>query len=167
MLKSILCGLTRHYGIWLVFQVALGIGILVSATVLILEATLPVRIDTAPAVGAPEGEFASTDVLSEGRTGEAAASRLAAAMRPGLFRSATPLGDKPMADKTIEKIRSQLKLQCIIRIQGQPVAYVNVENRGLKKCRVGDCVEDLFTVININEKSVELKIIEHPIILTL
>lgn len=126
------------------------------------------QVDIVPAVGAPDAELASTDKLLEGlRTGDRAASRLAAAMRPGLFKSAAPLSDRPMADKTIEKIRSQLRLQCIMRIQGQFVAYVNVENRGLKKCRVGDCVEDLFTVVNIKEKSVELRIIEHPTVLSL
>jgi hypothetical protein len=168
MLQRILYGLARRYRPWSVLQATLGLGILVSAAILILGVALAVQVNTLPAVDAPEGELASTDALLDGlRTSDRAASRLAAAMRPGLFKSAAPLSDRPMADKTIEKIRSQLKLQCILRIQGQLVAYVNVENRGLKKCRVGDCVEDLFTVVNIKEKSVELKIIEHPTVLSL
>lgn len=166
MLQSVLRGLTRRYGTWPLLQGVMGIGIVAAATILTLEWALPVRVDTA--APAPDGELVPTDaLLAELQTGEPAAGRMTAALRPGLFRSATPLGDKPMADKTIEKIRSQLKLQCIMCLQGQPVAYVHVENRGLKKCRVGDSVEDLFTVIDIHEKSVELKIIEHPVTLSL
>jgi hypothetical protein len=168
MLKGALRGVTRRYGIWLVVQGTMGLGIVACAALLILEAALPVRVDTAPTAAAPDEAVVSADELFGGlQTSETAAGRIAAALRPGLFKSATPVSDKPMADKTIEKIRSQLKLQCIVRIKGQPVAYVNVENRGLKKCRVGDRVEDLFTVVNINENNIEIEIIEHPITLSL
>jgi hypothetical protein len=83
--------------------------------------------------------------------------------RSDLFKSAAPLNDKPMADKTIEKIRSQLKLQCVMEINGQTIAYINISGVGLKKCSVGDTVNDLFTVLNIEKDNVEISILEHKV----
>jgi len=88
-------------------------------------------------------------------------------VRSNLFRSSRSLQDKPMADKTIERIRSQLRLQCILQIDGEPIAYVNVKNMGIKKCRVGESVADLFTVLNIYPKSIEISIVDHRVTLSL
>ena len=87
--------------------------------------------------------------------------------RSGLFKLDTSIRDKPMADKTIEMIRSQLKLQCILELNGEPIAYVHIKDKGLRKCRVGDSVDDLFTVLGINEKSIEISIVGHRQILSL
>ena len=94
---------------------------------------------------------------------------LAGVFRAGLFKAATGLRDKPIADKTIERIKSQLKLQCIMEMNGQPVAYISIKSDGLRKCSIGDYVNDLFTVLDINKqnKSVEISILEHKITLTL
>jgi hypothetical protein len=89
------------------------------------------------------------------------------AWRQGLFRSASPLRDRPMADKTIEKIRSQLTLQCVMEMNGQPVAYIHLKDGGLKRCRIGDSVDDLFTVLDIGPKSVDVSILEHKVKLNL
>ena len=88
-------------------------------------------------------------------------------LRPGLFKPVAPLRDKPMADKTIESIKSRLALQCILPIAGQPVAYINIVGLGLKPCRVGDTVEDLFTVLDIAPNSVQLSVLDHKILLTM
>jgi hypothetical protein len=87
--------------------------------------------------------------------------------RAGLFKASSGLQDKPLADKTIERIKSQLKLQCVMKMNGQPVAYVNIQGVGLKKCCIGDNVNDLFTVLDIDEqnKTVEISIINHKITL--
>ena len=87
--------------------------------------------------------------------------------RPGVFRSAAPLQDKPLADRTIEKIRSQLTLQCIMQMNGQPVAYIHIKDAGLKCCVVGEAVGDLFTVLQIRDKSVDVSILEHRVTLSL
>ncbi len=168
MFTRSLHALVRRYGIWLILQVALGAGLLALTAVLALEFARPVRVSGEPARTIATGEFMAADRLLEGLpTRETVSNRIAAAMRAGLFKSATPLGDKPMGDKTIEKILSQLRLQCIIPINGELVAYVNVERCGLKKCRVGDSVEDLFTVISIGERSIEVTIVDHPVTLNL
>ncbi len=87
--------------------------------------------------------------------------------RPGMFRSAAPLQDKPMADRTIERIRSQLSLQCVMEMNGRPVAYIHIKDAGLKCCVVGESVGDLFTVLQIREKSVDVSILEHRVTLSL
>jgi len=87
--------------------------------------------------------------------------------RTGLFKSAIALQGKPLADKTIERIKSQLKLQCIMTLNGQLVAYIQIKEVGMKKCAVGDTVSDMFTVLNIDKvkKSVDLSIIDHKVTL--
>lgn len=96
-------------------------------------------------------------------------TELAVAYRPGMFRPATCLRDKPIANKTIERIKGQLKLQCVMEINNELVAYITIQGVGLKKCCVGENVNGLFTVLNINEqnKSVDLSIIEHKVTLNL
>ena len=89
------------------------------------------------------------------------------AVRKGLFRSASPLRDRPIADKTIERIRSQLALGCILEVDGESVAYIRVKDLGLKRCRIGESVEDLFTVLDIQEKSVAISIVDHRVTLSL
>lgn len=168
MFRGGLSALVRRYDVWLVLQAALGTGIAVVTVTLAVELLRPVRVTGAPSAVAAPQELMSTDELLAGlQAHETASNRIASAVRAGLFRSATPLSDKPIADKTIERIRSQLTLQCIMRVNGELVAYVNVTNSGLKKCSVGDAVEDLFTVVGIREKSVDLTIVDHPVTLSL
>ena len=168
MLQKPLNRFIQRVGLWWVLQVTLGIGIVTAATVSILYMALPVHVRGEPAAVTADEDLVSGDELLERlQSPEATGNRLAKVMRPGLFKSATPLRDRPMADKTIERIRSLLKLQCIMQIRGEPVAYVNVQNSGLKKCRVGDSVEDLFTVLGIHEKSVDITIVDHRTTLSL
>ncbi len=168
MFTRTLRALVRRYSLWLMLQAALGTGLLVLTVVLVLELARPIRASDEPPGTVVTGELLSADRLLERLSArDTVSDRIAAAMRAGLFKSAAPLRDKPMADKTIEKILSQLKLQCILPIDGQLVAYVNVEKSGLKKCRVGDSVEDLFTVVGIGQRSIEITIVDHPVTLSL
>jgi len=89
------------------------------------------------------------------------------AWRTGLFRPANPREEKPLADATIQKIKSQLKLQCVMELNKEQVAYINVAGIGLKKCKTGESVQDLFTVTRIDKTSVEITIIGHPVTLEL
>jgi len=160
--------LVKRYGLWRLVHITLAGTIVFLAIAFGAELAAPVVKDFD--MGATL--ISVTPDVTEGRVSlfEPARvdfARFARMIRPRLFRAATPLRDKPMADKTIERIRAQLKLQCVIRIDGKPVAYINVKGTGLKKCEVGDSVADLFTVIDIKEKSVEIKIVDHKVTLKL
>jgi len=136
--------------------------------VLVLELVVPVRLDSDMVDTSPNMNAVASNKLSEILQPDSAEfQELSKIMRQGLFKSVTPLRDKPMADKTIERIKSQLKLQCIMEMNGEPVAYVNIKGTGLKKCKVGDSVSDLFTVLNINKKSIEVTIVDHKVTLSL
>jgi hypothetical protein len=143
----------------------------VSVTLLgaaVAAVAVPVRVDRGEAQITMPTELTSSSAPAAGADGGSEADRrLAKVMRQGLFKPASPQQDKPMADQTIARIRSSLKLQSIIRIAGQPVAYVNVKDSGLKKCRVGECVSDLFTVLSIADRSVEISILGHRTVLEL
>jgi hypothetical protein len=118
-------------------------------------------------VGGPVANTVTTADLSKLEEPESGEFRkVTEIVRPGLFKSETPLSDKPMADKTIEKIRSQLKLQCIMDLHGEPVAYVRIKGEGMKRCKIGESVIDLFTVLDIHEKSILISIVGHKTILS-
>lgn len=154
--------------LWLVVQASLaGAGvILLAATV--AAVAVPVRVERGNSAIAVPAELPTPLAPGAGpEGGSEVLRRLGKVMRQGLFKPATPQRDKPMADQTIERIRSSLKLQCIIEMAGQPVAYVHVKDSGLKKCRVGECVNDLFTVLSIGERSVEISILDHRTVLEL
>lgn len=168
MLKGQINRFAKRYGWLRLIQVALGTGAVILGSVLILQLVVPVRlsfetVEAFPGMNAT-GPGRLSEILQSKTTGF---EGLAMVTRMRLFKSATPLRDKPMADKTIERIRSQLKLQCIMEMNGEPVAYVNIKGVGLKKCKVGDTVGDLFTVLNISKKSIEITIVDHRVTLSL
>lgn len=151
----------RHWRLETAGLLAVEAGILLLAGALLLQLLLPVRLNLGLDANLPAGELERLS-LRPSPTDTPAIERPASfSLRPGLFKSATAIADKPMADKTVERIRSQLKLQCIMEVNGEPVAYVNIKNVGLKRCRVGESVADLFTVLNIYPKSVEISIVDH------
>ena len=89
--------------------------------------------------------------------------------RSGLFKPSDGVRDRPIADKTIERITSQLKLQCIMEINGEMTAYISIEGLGLKKCCIGEKVGDIFTVVKIDKKNkcADVSIIGHKVRLSL
>lgn len=148
--------------------IAMGAGIVLLTGALVLQLAVPIRLDQPADAGLAGEEREASPLVSEDEPADPPDARATANfMRRGLFKSATSVGDKPMADKTIQRIRSQLKLQCIMRINNEPVAYVNVKNAGLKRCRVGESVDDLFTVLNIHAESIEISIVGHRVTLSL
>ena len=150
-------------------QIVRGIlaGVLVLlASVFSAEMVMEVRVDDvsgehgAPAAaGSDIGEFPASECLK--------AERVAGVFRRGFFKPATPIADKPMADGTIERICSQLKLQCVVELGGEATAYIYVKGAGLKKCQAGDSVGEMFTVLEVKSGSVDLSVLEHKVTLSL
>lgn len=168
MLKKQINRLVNHHGLWRLIHIAMAAGTVTLTGVLVLELVVPVRLDSDTVDTSPNMNAVASNKLPEILQPDSAEfQELSKIMRQGLFKSVTPLRDKPMADKTIERIKSQLKLQCIMEMNGEPVAYVNIKGAGLKKCKVGDSVSDLFTVLNINKKSIEITIVDHKVTLSL
>jgi hypothetical protein len=143
--------LVQEYNLWRLIQIVLIVGIVISASALILELVVPVRLESETFGNFPAIETAAANSLSEVLQSQAIKHPAVAEITwTGLFKLDTSISDKPMADKTIEMIKSQLRLQCILELNGEPVAYVHIKDKGLYKCKVGDTVDDLFKVVGIN-----------------
>lgn len=167
MLKKTIYRLVNRYDAWRWVQIVLVGGIIASAGTLVSKLVMPLRWNNDTANTAAINTIAANDLFKIGQPESTGFQEVAKIIRPGLFKSETPLRDNPMADRTIERIRSQLKLVCITQLNGELVAYVDVKGEGMKQCRVGDSVGDLFTVLNIYEKSIEITIVGHRQILSL
>jgi len=88
-------------------------------------------------------------------------------IRPGMFKASTGVVGRPMAEATVERIKSQLKLRCIMEMHGEPTAYINIKGSGLKRCRIGDNVGDMFRVVDIGRQDVVIRIVGHKVTLSL
>ena len=168
MLKKQIDKLIKRYGLWRLIHISLAVVVILLVCVCVLEFAIPIGQDI---VGSElsSNVHISADINSPEIFQPKAenSGEIAGVIRPNLFKAAGGLSDRPMADKTIEKIKSSLKLQCIMEMDGKPTAYINIDGVGLKKCTAGDTVENLFTVLNINERSVEISIVEHKVTLGL
>jgi len=165
--EKIIRRIIKRYGPWRVTNFVLGVIFVGLALSFLLELLIPVRTvslqaDVEPEISATSPAHISAILQNKGIDFQA----LTRVLRPGLFKAATS-SDRPMAEKTIEKIRSQLKLQCVMQIKSESVAYINIKGVGLKKCKVGDRIGDLFTVVNIGKEKVEVMIIGHKVTLSL
>jgi hypothetical protein len=168
MLKKLAQKIVKRYGVKTICRFLLIAAIAVSTIITIIELARPIKVTTGEteAAGASRNELHSIlPEMLKPKTQQD--SLLSKSLRSGLFRPTSGLQDKPMAEQTIEKIKSQLKLQCIMQMNGQPVAYVNINSVGLKKCKIGDTINDLFTVVDILKDRIEIKIIGHQVSLTL
>jgi hypothetical protein len=164
MVTKLLNELINRYGPWQLVQyglAALAAGLVV---VLVLELLVPVGLGSNPVAVGPDIGAAGVSEIPQPTTRDF--QELTKVLRQGLFRASTGLGDKPLADRTIERIRSKLALKGILLIRGQQVAYIHVEGAGLKPCKVGDSVGELFTVLNIGKRSVEISIVGHKVSLS-
>jgi hypothetical protein len=162
----------KHLGAWRTIQAALAGCIVALLIVIVLQVTIPINLREDDSQAHVFSELNAPGNLSQSlRTGGESlpSEKIDAVYRPGLFRASTGLQDKPLADKTIERIKSQLKLQCIMEMNGQLVAYININGLGLKKCYIGNSINDLFTVLDINNqsKSVDISIVDHKVTLHL
>jgi hypothetical protein len=161
MVKKKIVKLLRRYDLWQWAQIMLIGGIVISSGLLVQQLIVSPSFEI-DAVYTP-----APDIIVDGNLAEIAQIQSAGyreggrTIRPGLFKSENPQHGKPMADKTIERIRSQLKLQCIMDLDGEPVAYIKIKGEGMKQCRSGDTISNLFTVLNINKTTVEITIVGH------
>lgn len=148
-----------------------GMGIVTCGLVcgIVFRLLTPIRLQEpgADAPGPIGAAVAGASSFDPNRGGSVDQTAILSAMRRGLFKSASPTRDRPIADKTIERIQSQLLLGCVLEMEGESVAYIRVKDLGLKRCKVGDSVADLFTVLDIREKSVVISIIDHRVTLSL
>jgi len=161
MIRKKIVKLLNRYDTWQWIQIALVGGIVTSSGLLVQQLVVSPRFENDAVYTPPPNIIADGDLAEIAQLGSGGFQEVGKAIRPGLFKSESPQRDKPMADKTIERIRSQLKLQCIMDLDGEPVAYVKVEGEGMKRCRSGDTVSNLFTVLNINKTNVEITIVGH------
>jgi hypothetical protein len=76
-----------------------------------------------------------------------------------LFKPATPLPARPMARESVNRVRGLLSLHGIMERDGEPVAYINVRGLGMKAYRLGDDEPNVFKVMVIRDRSVELEIV--------
>jgi hypothetical protein len=168
MLKTWINKIVSYYGIWRLAHILLATSIFVFIGIIILAVITPIQLNSNAVNVSTNVNLAANNYLSEVLQSKSLdMKQLVEAFRPNLFRASTSPRDKPMAEETIEKIKSKLKLQCIVEISGEPVAYVNIQGTGLKKCKIGDSISDLFTILNIYQNSVEISIIGHKVVLAL
>jgi len=161
MLKKKINRLVSKCDIWRIIHITLAVGFIASIGVFVLELVLPLQLNNNTVNTDRINAIAADDLHEIFQQEPTGFKGIENTFRAGLFKSETPLINKPMADKTVEKIKSQLKLQCIMELDGELVAYVKIKGNGMKKCKVGDIVSDLFTVLNINKKGIEIKIVGH------
>ena len=160
--------LIKRYGLWRLIHCFLAAAIVILILVIVLELTISIQPISNLSVSPAGVNIIAADNLSKTlRPVTLNTQELIKVIRPNLFKASSSLSDRPMADKTIERIKSQLKLQCIMEMSGEPVAYINIEGTGLKKCKAGDSINDLFTVLNVYKNSVEISIIDHKVTLNL
>lgn len=153
------------YDLWRLLQIFFLMGIIASLILLTLEIAKPMELKNRSILYIDPNQISSTG--SSVINSPAPSENEGITMRPGLFKAETQLGDKPIADKTVQTIISKLTLQCIMEMNGQPVGYVKIQGEGLKKCSVGDTIKDLFTVVSIGEKSMVITIADHKVKLEL
>lgn len=164
MIKEQIKKLVSTYGMWRVVQAMLAGMITICVIVIVMSLLIPVNtksleMDISTRVLVANDDYETTVAVES--TDDSA---WVASIRSGLFKARSGINKGPMADKTIERIKAQLKLQCIVLIAGEPVAYIDIKGQGLKKCRMGDVFET-FSVIDIKQKSVDIKIVGHTITL--
>jgi len=170
MLKKSLDTIIRRFGLWRSIHVLLGAGTIILFCTAAVRTSIPISIANFDSQANTASDVLTASSLSETLEAKSESSdELVKIFRPGLFKAATGLRDRPLANKTIERIKSQLTLKCVMEMRGQPVSYIDIKDFGLKKCSIGDSVSDLFTVLNINKqnKSVEISIVDHKVTLQL
>lgn len=170
MNKEQLVTALSKYDPWRLIGMLLGVGIIVVAGALVYElAALSWQGDGTPHISSNANTIDPNSLSDLLNPGSKSIHDLARVMRAGLFSPATPSRDNPRAQNTIDRIKKRLQLKYIGELNGELVAYIKItegSNSSMEKCKAGDVVPDLFTVIEVYEKSVAIKIVEHRTILT-
>jgi len=150
--------------LWHTLQTIFVLGIIVTLAMLALELTKPMEYYKTGTIVDPN-LFVTKETTDIYETSYSGSDTIR--IKSGLFKPETQINDKPLADKTIQAIKSRLALQCIMDKNGEPMAFVKIQGEGLKQCFVGDTVSDLFTVKSIEEKSIKVLIVDHEVTLSL
>ncbi len=167
MISKFIKNIINRFGVWRTVQAILAGCAVILFTAATTRLFVPIHVEQTD--GRPENISGFnpneniSGLLDENKTKETIA------YYPGMFKPATGIQDKPLANRTIERIKEQLKLQCVMEMNGQVVAYISIKGVGLKKCCIGENINDLFTVLDINKqsKSVDISIVEHKVTLHL
>jgi len=169
MIKKCFENIVNRFGIWHSLQAVLAGFSVILLTAAVSQMFVPIHSGQTDGRTGKALELTSNENISALLDENKDETNQTIAYRPGMFKPATGLQDKPLANKTIERIKEQLKLQCVMEMNGQAVAYINIQGIGLKKCCIGENVNDLFTVLDINKqtKSVDISIVEHKVTLHL
>lgn len=138
-----------------IIKITLFLAIAVMVAASILQIILPVK-PFKPDVFA-EGFFAARPKIRQSESKPEI--KMDHSVRAGLFKPSRRVNGNSYVDKTVQDIFKSLKLQCIMPIGGQKVAYIVLKKGQLRKCKVGDTVKDMFTVIDIQSDNVNIDIL--------
>lgn len=142
-------------------KVAVLVAIVVLAMDSVLKIVLPVRLYR------PKMISVDTNPVSNRWSKENETEyKMEHPIRSGLFKPPRRNKTHSITDKTVETIFSSLKLQGVMLVGGQKVAYIVLKDGQMRKCKVGDNVKDMFTVLDIQSKSVSIDILGHKLSLT-
>ena len=169
MIRKYVKKIIDRYGVWRTVQAMLVCGISILMLTTAARLLIPIRLsyvdheaDTLLA-GRPDENISLLPQQEDNATKNKRMD-----YRAGLFKPASGLRDQPLADKTIERIKGQLKLRCVMELNGEPAAYINAQGEGVKRYSIGSRSE-LFSVVDINvqTKSVDVMIVDHKVTLSL
>ncbi len=76
-----------------------------------------------------------------------------------LFEPAVPLPSRRVAKQSVDRIVGMLSLNAILESGGRYVAYMQVKGFGMKRFGEGEGIEDLFRVLRIEPRRVELEVV--------
>ncbi len=166
MVKKYIKQIVAKYGMWRVIHTSLAGLISIFIIISLLALAIPIRINPAK-FDMPHDDVDMTvkNHLNIETINSLDSNRISKMVRPGLFKPMGGFRDRTMADRTIEKIKSQLKLQCIMQMNDEKMAYININGVGLRKCAAGELVDGMFTVTDIREKEVDITIVGHKVTL--
>ena len=160
--------LIQKFGMWWLVQFGLVSAVVLLTCIILLQLLYPIQINTSLVSDMVAERMLTSNGIGSGDANDTMDNiELANEYSPKMFKAATPLNNKPMANKEIQRIKSQLQLQCVMEMGGAPVAYINIKGNGLKKCTIGERVGDLFTVLDIAKDHIEIQVLEHKLTLTL
>ncbi len=156
----------RHVQVWRLLQITLALTALALGVGTIRAALAPVEANP------QDTEMASQVAVMDRPTRTFTAepnnrvdSNSPVFTRRGLLKTASPLRQRTTGDKTVEQVTSLLALRCIMPSGDGKVAYISIKNKGMRRCAVGDCVEEMFTVLGIRENSVDIEVADKNVTL--
>ena len=97
--------LLNKFDVWRLVQIALVGGIIALTGILVSELVIPLQSNNNTVNTSTINPIATTNLSEIVQAKSTGFQEITKIIRPGLFKSETPLRDKPMADKTIERIK--------------------------------------------------------------